>query len=137
VDAGILRSVLGITDVTFIPGRGSLAVVDATLSGKRPAFDVATSASISAKPTIAPGPNEIGIDNFRFTPVTLRVARGTSVKWINNDDVPHLITSADLLFKSSPVLDSGQRYSVTLSKVGSYRYFCSLHPQMQGTIVVS
>src|SRR3954464_6237586 len=33
-----LRSVLGIADVTFIPGRKSLAVVDATLSGQAPAF---------------------------------------------------------------------------------------------------
>jgi hypothetical protein len=34
-----LKSVLGITSVTFIPGRGALAVVDATLSGEPPAFE--------------------------------------------------------------------------------------------------
>ena len=37
-----LKSVLGITDVTFIPGRSALAVVDATLSGQPPAFEAAS-----------------------------------------------------------------------------------------------
>ncbi len=37
-----LKSVLGITNVTFIPGRGALAVVDATLSGEPPAFEAAS-----------------------------------------------------------------------------------------------
>src|SRR5262249_43953099 len=38
VEAEKLKSVLGIADVTFIPGRSTLAVVDATLSGLPPAF---------------------------------------------------------------------------------------------------
>ena len=37
-----LKSVLGIANVTFIPGRSTLAVVDATLSGLPPAFEAAS-----------------------------------------------------------------------------------------------
>ena len=39
-------------------------------------------------------------------------------------------------FKASPVLDTDQRYSATLKTPGTYDYFCSLHPKMQGKIVV-
>ncbi len=82
------------------------------------------------------GPNDIGIDNFQFSPPTLTVARGTTVTWINNDDVPHLIVNVEHRFKQSPVLDTGQHFSATLGRPGTYKYFCSLHPMMQGTIVV-
>ncbi|MGH7647989.1 MAG: cupredoxin domain-containing protein [Gemmatimonadaceae bacterium] len=82
------------------------------------------------------GPNDIGIDNFQFSPAVLTVASGTTVTWINNDDVPHLIVNVEGRFKQSPVLDTGQRFTATLRKAGTYKYFCSLHPMMQGTIVV-
>jgi len=140
VEPDRLRSVLGITDVTFIPGRGSLAVVNATLSGQPPAFEAASHDAMLRRQTSRRGAslaaNEIGIDNFKFAPATLTVRVGTKVTWINNDDVPHLIVSVDKAFKQSPVLDTGNRFTATLSKPGSYKYFCSLHPQMQGTITV-
>ena len=141
VDPEKLKSVLGITDVTFIPGRSSLAVVDATLSGLPPAFVEASHEAMmhrqTARKAIVLGPNEIGIDNFQFSPPTLTVKAGTKVTWINNDDVPHLIVNVQNKFRQSPVLDTDQRFSTTIAKPGTYKYFCSLHPQMQGTIVVN
>ena len=50
--------------------------------------------------------------------------------------VPHVIVSAENRFKPSPVLDTDQRFGVTLTQRGSYSYFRSLHPKMQGTVVV-
>jgi plastocyanin len=132
-----LKSVLGIADVTFIPGRRSLAVVDATLSGEPPAFESVAATAAQRRPArAAHAPNEIGIDNFQFTPPTLTVKAGTRVAWVNDDDVPHLIASSNGRFKSSQLLDTGQRFDLTLAKPGTYGYFCSLHPKMQGTIVV-
>jgi 3',5'-cyclic-AMP phosphodiesterase len=139
VEPARLKSVLGIADVTFIPGRRTLAIVDATLSGEPPAFAMASSDAMrrqSQRPRLMLGPNEIGIDNFAFTPQLLTVKAGTTVTWINNDDVPHLIVNTQNRFKSSPVMDTDQRYHVTLARAGSYDYFCSLHPKMQGRIVV-
>jgi plastocyanin len=139
VDAARLTSVLGVANVTFIPGRSSLAIVDATLSGQPPAFEAATQEAATKRQTrraLTLGPNDIGIDNFQFSPAVLTVASGTTVTWINNDDVPHLIVNVEGRFKQSPVLDTGQRFTATLRKAGTYKYFCSLHPMMQGTIVV-
>jgi Icc protein len=141
VDAERLKSVLGIADVTFIPGRSALAVVDATLSGLPPAFMAASHDAMArrqaAKPQTALGPNEIGIDNFNFIPRSMAVKAGTKVTWINNDDVPHLVVSVRNTFRPSPVLDTGQRYSALLGSAGTHDYFCSLHPKMQGTIVAT
>ena len=135
-----LKSVLGITNVTFIPGRSALAVVDATLSGQPPAFEAASRDAMARhdtnRTTAALGPNEIGIDNFRFAPSPLTVKSGTKIVWVNNDDVPHLIVSTQNRFRQSPVLDTNKRFAVTLTKPGTYDYFCSLHPVMQGRIVV-
>ncbi|PYP79102.1 MAG: metallophosphoesterase [Gemmatimonadetes bacterium] len=135
-----LKSVLGIANVTFVPGRGQLAIVDGTLSGAPPAIAEASHEAMmkrgANKPAAAHGPNEIGIDNFAFAPATLTVKSGTKVVWINDDDVPHLIVNVEGKFPSSKVLDTNQRHSVTLTAPGTYKYFCSLHPQMQGKIVV-
>jgi len=140
VEAEKLKSVLGIANVTFIPGRSTLAVVDATLSGEPPAFEAASHEAMIKRKTerksITLAENEIGIDNFNFTPPTLHVKLGTKVVWINNDDVPHLIVNVQNKFKQSPVLDTDQKFSATLTKPGTYDYFCSLHPKMQGKIVV-
>src|SRR4029079_16983774 len=60
-----LKSVLGITDVTFVPGRGALAIVDATLSGEPPAFEAASHDAMlrsrSNRRALVLAPNEIGI----------------------------------------------------------------------------
>ena len=62
--------------------------------------------------------------------------RGGRVTWINADDVPHLIASADGKFRPSSALDTNDQYTLTLDRPGSYRYYCTLHPRMTGTIVV-
>lgn len=140
VEPDRLKSVLGVANVTFIPTRSTLAIVDSTLSGQPPAFDAATHDAMMQKTTarkqLALGPGEIGIDNFNFTPAALTVKPGTRVTWINKDDMPHLIVSTKNAWKQSPVLDTDQKFSVTLSKPGTYDYFCALHPKMQGKIVV-
>jgi plastocyanin len=82
-------------------------------------------------------PNSVVIDNFSFGPASLTVARGTKVVWTNKDDEPHTVVSADnpKLMKS-PALDSDDSFAFTFDQAGTYRYFCSIHPRMQGTVIV-
>jgi plastocyanin len=58
------------------------------------------------------------------------------VVWTNQDEEPHVITSAGSLFASSKGLDTSDSYAVTFSKPGTYAYYCSIHPMMVGTIIV-
>jgi plastocyanin len=87
--------------------------------------------------TAAPSEPAVHIDNFAFVPATLTVQRGTKVVFTNRDDIPHTVTSAATppSFKSPP-LDTGDAYSYVFDKTGTFAYFCSLHPHMQGKIVV-
>lgn len=78
---------------------------------------------------------EIKIDNFSFGPATITVSVGTTVTWINRDDIPHKVVSNNDEFKSK-VLDRDEKFSYTFSKAGTYPYFCSLHPKMTGKVAV-
>jgi len=77
----------------------------------------------------------VKIENFTFAPQRVTVKAGTTVTWINDDDIPHTVASSTKAFKSK-VLDSEDKFSFTFTTAGVYEYFCSLHPHMTGTIVV-
>jgi Icc protein len=131
-----LRSVLGLTSVTYVPGRHSLAVVDSTLSGEMAMAGSATMQPAKrATRSRALAPNQVGIDNFTFTPPTIHVSTGAEITWINFDDVPHVIADARGAF-ASRALDTNQRFAHRFATPGTYDYFCSIHPTMTGRIVV-
>jgi plastocyanin len=80
---------------------------------------------------------EVSIDNFAFTPAEITIKAGDSVTWTNRDDIPHTITDAGRppAFRS-PALDTDDKVVFTFPTPGIYRYFCSLHPHMQASVIV-
>ena len=78
---------------------------------------------------------EVKIDDFAFAPQRVTVKAGTTVTWINDDDIPHTVASSTKTIKSS-ALDTKDKFSFTFTTPGTYEYFCSLHPHMTGAIVV-
>ena len=78
---------------------------------------------------------EVNIDNFSFGSTALTVPAGTTVTWINKDDVPHNVVSTEKEF-ASPVLDTDEKFSYTFTKRGTYPYYCSIHPKMTAKVVV-
>ena len=79
--------------------------------------------------------NEVKIDNFVFNPPELTIAVGTTVKFVNHDDIPHSVVDKNKAFRSK-ALDTDDSFSFTFANAGSYDYFCGLHPHMQGKIIV-
>jgi plastocyanin len=79
--------------------------------------------------------NVITIDNFTFSPKELTVAVGTTVKWVNHDDIPHLVVEKKTTFRSK-ALDTDDSYSYTFTSAATFDYFCGLHPQMVGQVIV-
>jgi plastocyanin len=77
----------------------------------------------------------VKIDNFSFGPQTVTVSVGTTVTWINSDDIPHTAVSTEGVFKSK-VMDTDEKFSYTFDKPGTYPYYCSIHPKMTGKVVV-
>jgi plastocyanin len=79
--------------------------------------------------------NVITIDNFTFSPRELTVAVGTTVKWVNHDDIPHTLVEKKTTFRSK-ALDTDDSYSFTFTSAGTFDYFCGLHPHMVGQVIV-
>ena len=78
---------------------------------------------------------QVKIANFTFEPPVLTVKVGMTVTWVNDDDIPHLVSEKDGKFRSS-ALDTDATFSQTFKDAGTIEYFCVLHPHMTGKIVV-
>ena len=87
-----------------------------------------------ATPVWADDAAAVKIGNFTFGPQELKVKAGTTVTWTNEDDIPHTVVSPNNF--RSKTLDTDGVYSFTFTTPGTYKYFCSLHPHMTGTVVV-
>jgi len=108
---------------------GLCLAIGAPLSG-------CTSAAAPPQPAAFPAVQaEVTIRDFSFSPASLTVPVGATVRWKNLDGEPHTIRSAAELFRSGP-LDQDDGFSFRFDKPGTYRYVCSIHPQMSGTVIV-
>jgi plastocyanin len=98
---------------------------------------VASICGRTATPAPAPASSgdTISIQNFSFSPVSLTVPVGATVHWKNLDGEPHTVRSVDEQFRSG-ALDQNDSFTFKFVKAGTYKYACSIHPQMVGTIVV-
>jgi len=113
---------------TLKAGAAALALGLASLTGAAVSSPAAAQTPATAGPTVK-------IDNFVFGPQALTVTVGTTVTWINRDDIPHTVVADDKTFKSK-VMDTDERFAFTFTKPGEYGYFCSLHPHMTGKVIV-
>jgi plastocyanin len=77
----------------------------------------------------------VNIDNFTFSPATVTIPPGSTVRWTNRDEIPHTVVSDDKSIRSK-AMDTDESFSYTFTKRGTYTYFCSVHPKMTGKIVV-
>ena len=109
---------------------GGVALVAGSLA--LPTAPQAQSAEVAAPAATA---TEVRIDNFTFSPAALTVTAGTTVTWINGDDIPHAVAAKDRSFRSK-TLDTDDRFSFVFRMPGEYDYFCTLHPHMVGKIIV-
>jgi plastocyanin len=89
----------------------------------------------NSSPEVAVKEVAVKIDNFSFSPATITVPLGMTVRWTNRDDIPHTVVSDDKTFKSK-ALDTDEDFTYTFTKPGTYGYFCSIHPKMTAKVVV-
>ena len=99
------------------------------------AFLGAALAAGGLAPVVAAGDTAVKIDNFTFEPGQLTVKVGTTVTWVNEDDIPHTVVASSKAFRSK-ALDTDDKFSFTFTTPGSYEYFCSLHPHMKAMVTV-
>jgi len=97
-----------------------------------------SSSSNSSQATVSStaSQNSVAIQNYAFNPSTLTIHKGANVTWKNYDSVQHTVVSDSSAF-SSPLLSTGDTYTFQFNNTGSFPYYCSIHPYMKGTIVVT
>jgi plastocyanin len=102
-----------------------------------PALVYAQGASVS----IVPNASTMGDKAFSPNPAELKA--GESVTWTNDDSQIHTATSGAVgaedsgkVFDSS-ILSPKATFDFKFDQAGEYDYYCTLHPQMVGKVVVS
>jgi len=118
-----------------------LAAVLVPISTPTPAFAAEVAADITA------GSSSKTTDAFAPNPLNINV--GDTVTWTNKDSVAHTVTSGtgnsdpnkgqefDSSPNFTPLVNPGKTFSWTFEKAGTFQYFCALHENMKGTVVVS
>jgi plastocyanin len=102
-----------------------------------PAFVSAQGASITIQP------NSATLGDKAYVPNPAEVKVGESVTWTNDDSQIHTATSGTVGGEDSgSVFDSGilspkATFDFTFDTAGEYSFYCTLHPQMFGKVVVS
>ena len=76
---------------------------------------------------------EVSINDFAFNPESVTISAGDTVRWTNLDSETHTATSSAF---DSGTLQEGESYEFMFTDAGTYEYYCSIHPSMQGTVIV-
>ncbi len=115
------------------------AILVSTTTNTMPAY-----AAEKIAADITQGSSSKTIDAFSPNPINLHI--GDNVTWTNRDSTPHTVTSGvngrpDGRFDSSPnfnpLMAPGQTFEHTFTEAGGYPYYCALHPNMIGTVIVA
>lgn len=116
------------------PGSKPTTSQNQTAAGRNstsPSSGSTTSASPSAS-------DKVEIRDFAFNPANITVKKGTTVTWTNQDTVAHNVVETDgKAGPNSKLLQKGESYSFTFDTVGKFQYFCSVHPNMIGSVTVT
>jgi plastocyanin len=88
-----------------------------------------------AVPTVLAATRGVSIRDFAFAPKTVEIRVGDRVTWTNRDSVEHTATARNGSFDTG-LLGEGESRSVRFTVAGTYRYICTPHPSMTGTVVV-
>jgi plastocyanin len=82
-----------------------------------------------------PRMHTVVIEAMQFSPSVIEVNPGDTVVWANKDFFPHTVTAQDRSFDSGEIA-SNRSWKFTARKKGVFRYVCTLHPTMKGSLVV-
>lgn len=82
-------------------------------------------------------PYTVTMVNISFSPSSLRVPRGNTVTWVNNDYVTHTSTSNIGVWNTGNIAPGGSS-TTRFDSLGTFSFRCAIHPsQMNGTITVN
>jgi plastocyanin len=120
--------------VMVVLALGAMSIVGCGSNSGAPTPVSVASAHAMTHPLIVPNTHGSSPDSW-YEPDPIRVRVGQSITWTNQDTDPHDVTADDGTFYSGPIGDGGS-FRWTPTRPGTYRYFCTIHPEMHGEIIV-
>jgi plastocyanin len=82
------------------------------------------------------GQSVVEITKSAFIPKKLTIKKGQTVKWVNKDTQIHTVFDLGDAFASKNLLRN-DNFVYTFKDTGTYTYYCSTHPTMEGEITVT
>lgn len=73
---------------------------------------------------------------FRYEPETVTVNVGDIIEWKNKDVYQHTVTSVGDKTLRSGIIGMGKSWRYRAVEKGTFKYYCKLHPNMRGTLIV-
>ena len=119
----------------LVAGCGSSSSSSKSSSNSTPAAAPATSTPAAAP--AAGGTVAVSMKNIQFVPASVTAKVGQTVKWTNDDSVDHNVTATSGETFKSNTFGQGATFSQKLTKAGTIKYVCTIHPGMEGTLVVT
>jgi plastocyanin len=92
-------------------------------------------ALVAAGCTPTPRSVHVQIDRTGYDPAEVVAVPGDTIVWTNTDVVEHTVTAVGNSFNSGPIPPGGT-WSLVVQRIGRQLYFCGLHPNASGVIVV-
>lgn len=82
------------------------------------------------------GGAEVSEEGIAFNPGEVTVAVGDTVTWTNNDSVGHDVTADSFSSGDPGGMAPGATFEQTFDEAGTFDYVCTVHPGMEGSVVV-
>ena len=114
----------------------ALAIIAISLGATSCGGDTSNSSETTAS-SGGPGASgaQVVMKDLAFDPETVTIKAGESVTWTNEDSASHTVVGDNGEFESDS-LATGDTFSFTFDKAGTYAYHCSIHPSMKATVTV-
>lgn len=80
--------------------------------------------------------HDVAIGSTGFSPSSLSIKKGDSIRWTNKDTTPHTATADDHSW-GSPVMTGGKDFTRSFPTAGTIGYHCHIHHEMTATVVVT
>ncbi|MFC4124811.1 cupredoxin domain-containing protein [Nocardia rhizosphaerae] len=124
----------GCAAATTVFAAGCSGDSDSAASTTRTPRPVATT---TAQTPHAPTDHTISVSDMTYSPAEITIKAGETVTWKFDDRAPHNVQGIGdkAMGINSPIITKGE-WSYTFTQPGTYRYLCSLHPDMRGTVTV-
>jgi len=137
-----LAATAGLTAMVLSLSVPALLLAQEPVSEPPAAAEGEAATAVQSQPEAVAAPDEstsakasgsVDMIDYKFVPKTVTISAGDTVTWNNTGEEDH---DADGNGFSSGTVEPGEDASARFANAGTFKYICTFHPDMKGTVVV-